>query len=154
MNPLRKTTRIRVAARASLIAILLPVLAVLSGSGLHAQSAPTLPAPPVEPPPVALSPFVIEENTDVGYLATSTLAGSRISTPLKDVAAQISVFTPELMRDLGLTNLEEVYLYSPISRRFTSTPRTSKATSNTRPAATRAPASGRFNCTTTAGPAA
>lgn len=112
MNPRRKTTRIRVAARASLVAILLPVLAVLSGSDLHAQSAPTLPAPPVEPPPVALSPFVIEENTDVGYLATSTLAGSRISTPLKDVAAQISVFTPELMRDLGLTNLEEVYLYS------------------------------------------
>jgi outer membrane receptor protein involved in Fe transport len=108
MNPRRKTTRIRAAARASIRTILLPVLAVLSGSDLPAQSAPTLPAPP----PVALSPFVIEENTDVGYLATSTLAGSRISTPLKDVAAQISVFTPELMRDLGLTNLEEVYLYS------------------------------------------
>lgn len=61
---------------------------------------------------IKLSPFVIEESADVGYQATSTLAGSRTKTALKDVAAQISVFTPELMSDLGLANLDEVYLYS------------------------------------------
>ena len=61
---------------------------------------------------IQLSPFVFSTDKDNGYSASSTLAGSRIKTPLKDVAAQISVFTPELMSDLGLTNLEEVYLYS------------------------------------------
>jgi len=62
--------------------------------------------------PLVLSPFTISADQDHGYSATSTLAGSRIKTPLKDVAAQISVFTPELMADLGLTTLDEVYLYS------------------------------------------
>jgi iron complex outermembrane receptor protein len=61
---------------------------------------------------VKLSPFVVEETSDVGYLATSTLAGSRLNTPLRDVAAQISVFTPEFLRDMAFTNLEEAYLYS------------------------------------------
>ncbi len=61
---------------------------------------------------IKLSPFTITATEDRGYLATSTLAGSRTKTLLKDVAAQISVFTPELMSDLSLTNLEEVYLYS------------------------------------------
>lgn len=61
---------------------------------------------------IKLSPFIIEASEDNGYIATSTLAGSRMKTPLKDVAAQISIFTPELMQDLGVTNLEELYLYS------------------------------------------
>ncbi len=61
---------------------------------------------------VQLSPFVLTTDRDRGYAAGSTLAGSRLQTPLQDVAAQISVFTPELMSDLGLANLEEVYLYS------------------------------------------
>ena len=61
---------------------------------------------------VKLSPFVLQESADAGYQASSTLAGSRTKTAIKDVAAQISVFTPELMSDLGLTNIDEVYLYS------------------------------------------
>ena len=69
--------------------------------------------PPEDPEAaVKLSPFVVEETSDVGYLATTTLAGSRLNTPLRDVAAQISVFTPEFLRDMAFTNLEEVYLYS------------------------------------------
>lgn len=85
-------------------------------------STPAAPAAPVTTAPaptekeeeaaVVLSPFTVSEAGDVGYQASSTLAGSRLKTPLQDVAAQISVFTPELMSDLGLTNLDEVYLYS------------------------------------------
>lgn len=61
---------------------------------------------------IVLSPFVVTSSDDQGYRASNTLAGSRIKSPLRDIAAQVSVFTPELMEDLGLTNLEEVYLYS------------------------------------------
>ncbi len=86
--------------------------AVLFPASLLAQVAPPMPARPVVEQTVTLSPFVIEADADVGYHASSTLAGSRIKTPLKDVASQISVFTQELMSDLGLGNLDEVYLYS------------------------------------------
>jgi outer membrane receptor protein involved in Fe transport len=82
-------------------------------AGTAAASAQSVsPAPALEEEAVVLSPFVVTSTSDVGYQATSTLAGSRLKTPLQDVASQISVFTEELMSDLSLTNLEEVYLYS------------------------------------------
>lgn len=79
----------------------------------NGDGGPTRPdASPNGDETIVLSPFTVNASDDWGYLATGTLAGSRIKTPLSDVAAQISVFTPELMNDLGLTNLDEVYLYS------------------------------------------
>ena len=95
------------------------ILAVRRTSDPNGATAAPLKADGNRPAPIAsdadtvtLSPFVLSADKDHGYSAGSTLAGSRIKSPLKDVAAQISVFTPELMNDLGLTNLEEVYLYS------------------------------------------
>lgn len=75
--------------------------------------APAQPAAgTASPSATVLSPFVVDESSDVGYLARSSLAGTRLNTPLKDIAAQITVFTPELLRDLALTGPEEMYLYS------------------------------------------
>ncbi len=48
-----------------------------------------------------LSPFEIDASQDSGYRATNTLAGSRLNTQLKDVAASISVLTSEFMEDIG-----------------------------------------------------
>ena len=44
-----------------------------------------------------LSPFVVDATGDSGYYASSTLAGSRLNTSLQDVAASITVVTPELL---------------------------------------------------------
>jgi len=48
---------------------------------------------------VALSPFVVSAEDDRGYTATSTLAGTRVRTDLKDLAASISTVTAEFLRD-------------------------------------------------------
>jgi outer membrane receptor protein involved in Fe transport len=48
----------------------------------------------------------------VGYLATSSLAGSRLKTELRDVAAAISVITPEFLTDTGATNMESLLVYT------------------------------------------
>ncbi|MGH7956225.1 MAG: TonB-dependent receptor plug domain-containing protein, partial [Opitutaceae bacterium] len=61
---------------------------------------------------VTLSPFTVTADADVGYAASSTLAGSRFNTPLKDTAASISVLTAEFISDIGATNLTEALQYS------------------------------------------
>ena len=58
-----------------------------------------------------LSPFVVDTSGDEGYLARNTLSGSRLNSQLKDTAAAITVFTPELIDDLGATSIEEAMLY-------------------------------------------
>ncbi|MBM3851914.1 MAG: hypothetical protein FJ399_02020 [Verrucomicrobia bacterium] len=58
-----------------------------------------------------LSPFEVTSNTDIGYQATETMAGSRLNTPLKDIAASISVFTEEFIKDINATDLKEVMAY-------------------------------------------
>ena len=60
---------------------------------------------------IVLTPFVIDEAATVGYQATQTLAGTRIASELKDVAASIFVFTPQLIEDTGITNVQEAFMY-------------------------------------------
>ena len=60
---------------------------------------------PASPPAVVLSPFVVDTTADRGYQASSTLAGSRIKTDLKDVAASVTVLTREFMDDLAANDV-------------------------------------------------
>jgi outer membrane receptor protein involved in Fe transport len=57
-----------------------------------------------------LSPFTIEPEE--GWIATETLAGTRLRTDFKDVAAQVEVFTMEFMEDYAINSLEESLIYS------------------------------------------
>jgi len=59
-----------------------------------------------------LSPFTIDENETVGYSASSTLAGNRIKTDLKDLGASISVVTSEFMDDVGATDAATLLSYT------------------------------------------
>jgi iron complex outermembrane recepter protein len=78
--------------------------------------AQTLPPPrPTEPVAkdlIELSPFVVAENDEVGYVATSSLAGSRVKTELKDIASQIDILTPEFLNDIGAQNIADAVVYS------------------------------------------
>ena len=60
-----------------------------------------------------LSPFTIAEEEDVGYLATTTLAGTRLNTPLRDVGSAISVLTEELFDDTGAVDAATILTYAP-----------------------------------------
>jgi outer membrane receptor for monomeric catechols len=75
------------------------------------STAPTA-AAPAEQKPVELSPFVVDDRQDVGYLATNTLAGSRFNSALKDTPATISVMTAEFLSDIGATQIEEALQYA------------------------------------------
>ncbi|MDP3073026.1 MAG: TonB-dependent receptor plug domain-containing protein [Opitutaceae bacterium] len=62
--------------------------------------------------PLVLSPFTITASEDRGYLATSTLAGSRLNTELRDTPAAISVFTKQFLDDIGVTDVIQAMSYT------------------------------------------
>jgi hypothetical protein len=83
--------------------------AVATTAGLSAQVTP--PVPNASAPIVTLSPFEVSATQDNGYAGQDTLAGSRLRTNLKDVAAAISPMTAEFLRDIAATNIESAMEY-------------------------------------------
>lgn len=59
-----------------------------------------------------ISPFVIEDDTDIGYLASQTMAGGRLRTDLRNVGSSIQVVTSEFMEDIGATGIEDLLQYT------------------------------------------
>ncbi len=93
----------------------IPLLACLGlqavGSGFSQEKKPDE-SDTKDDQPIVLSPFVVDASQDQGYRATSTLAGSRINTALKDVAAPITVVTKEFIDDLAAVNINDVVAYT------------------------------------------
>lgn len=104
---------------------LLLITALVSATSLPAQTAPA-PSPTAAasaassgtagsgnaPEVVELSPFTVSGERDRGYVATSSLAGTRIRTDLKDIANPISVVTKEFMQDVGATDPVDLLVYT------------------------------------------
>ncbi|MDE0768527.1 MAG: hypothetical protein OSB19_09055 [Opitutaceae bacterium] len=59
-----------------------------------------------------LSPFSITADDNEGYRAKSTLAGTRLRTPLKDLAGAVQVVTEQFLEDASITNVEDLFLYT------------------------------------------
>lgn len=55
-----------------------------------------------------LSPFTVDASEDIGYWATSTLAGTRIKTNLRDVGASVSILTEAFLQDTASLDIEDV----------------------------------------------
>lgn len=96
--------------RATAWALSLASAATLSAQSADSASSET-PDTDDEETLVTLSPFEVRADKDVGYMASSTLAGSRLNTELKDVAAPISVFTKEFLDDIGLVDVQQALEY-------------------------------------------
>ena len=110
--------------------LVLALLVATAAAGLFGQAVSPPAAPPasatrVPPPgitttgpgasteaPLILSPFEVVSDRDRGYQATSTLAGTRLNSDLKDVAASISVITKDFMEDIAANDLESLLTYT------------------------------------------
>ena len=103
----------------------LPRHGLLVGAALlfaAVASAQQAPQPSATTPPasntddaIELSPFEVSASKNIGYQATDTLAGTRIRTNLKDVAASISVINKEFMDDIGATDSGTLLQYTTVS---------------------------------------
>src|SRR5215204_348710 len=80
----------------------------------YGQVAPPVPSSvaPATDAVVELSPFVISESSETGWIATETLAGSRLRTNFKDIPNQIETLTLDFMQDLGVTTIDQALIYS------------------------------------------
>jgi catecholate siderophore receptor len=61
---------------------------------------------------VVLSPFVVSSETETGYQATSSLAGTRLNTDIKDIGAAVSIYTKDFMQDIGATSARDLLVYA------------------------------------------
>ncbi len=59
-----------------------------------------------------LSPFSVESGDNEGYRATTTLAGTRLKTNLRDVGSSISILTDEIFDDTGATDAATILSYA------------------------------------------
>ncbi len=60
---------------------------------------------------LVLSPFEVNAAQDSGYIATNTLSGSRVNTPLYTTPSVTSVFTRDFLDDIAANDLVEAYAY-------------------------------------------
>jgi outer membrane receptor protein involved in Fe transport len=65
-----------------------------------------------ERPVVELSPFEVVTDSNVGYLANNSLAGTRINAQLKDIANSVQVVTKEFLDDTGATNYGDLLTFT------------------------------------------
>lgn len=83
----------------------------LAAIPLTAQEAPKPQAKLAEEEVVIMDPFTVTADPE-GYQATDTLGGARVRSRLVDTASATSVVTPKLMQDLGITNAQDLLVYT------------------------------------------
>ena len=59
-----------------------------------------------------ISPFTITEEEESGYIATQTLAGTRLRSKLTDIGASVQVITTEFLDDIGATESNDLLLFT------------------------------------------
>ncbi len=59
-----------------------------------------------------LSPFTVDASENQGYRATQTMAGTRLKTSVRDVAASIQILTADFLDDIGATSNSDLFLYT------------------------------------------
>ena len=93
-----------------LIRAMLPVAILVTSAEAQTLRETGVLAP--SEPVVVLSPFVVVRSRDTGYQATTTLAGTRLNTPIADLGASISIYTKDLLDDLGATNANDILIFA------------------------------------------
>lgn len=74
-------------------------------------NAQTVPPAAATSPVVTLSPFEVSTEKDVGYAASHSLAGGRISTELIRTPADVTVLTREFLNEIGALDYQDAAPY-------------------------------------------
>ncbi len=90
---------------------------VLASSLARAQTAPVVTSrnTPESDKAITLAAFEVSTDRDVGYTASSALAGGRVDTLLKETPSAISVLTAEFLADVAATSFGDAAMWAPNS---------------------------------------
>jgi hypothetical protein len=61
---------------------------------------------------VQLSPFEVTASEDSGYTTATTLAGTRLSTELRDLGTSLSIYNKTFLNDIGATDNQSLLSYT------------------------------------------
>lgn len=110
------------AATLAALGALYPTLAwaqsVSDGGSRNATSTSVNASPGVAPmddddETITLSPFeVVSDDSSDGYVTARTLAGTRLSTDLKDLGTSLSIYNSQFMNDVGATDAKSLLQYT------------------------------------------
>ena len=62
---------------------------------------------------IVLSPFEVSAGNEKGYAASTTLAGNRLNTEVRDIGNAVTVITGQFMKDIGATDNKSLLQYTP-----------------------------------------
>ncbi|MBE7539066.1 MAG: TonB-dependent receptor [Opitutaceae bacterium] len=68
---------------------------------------------PKEEPIITLNAFEVSSDRDVGYTASSALAGGRIEAPLKETPSAVTIMTREFLDDIAATSFSSAAEWAP-----------------------------------------
>jgi iron complex outermembrane receptor protein len=90
------------------------VAALLSAAGLRAQAASAASAASSnnQDDLVNLSPFIVSDTTDRGYIATRASGATKINTPMIELPHSIQVLNKEFIADTGSANVFQAARYA------------------------------------------
>lgn len=91
--------------------LLLALLGLSAGTGLFAASAPASPSQET----VLLSEFTVSENTDDSYVASESITGTRVRTPIKDLTFTVNVITSEFLQDFAYFEINDLGYTSSVN---------------------------------------
>lgn len=88
-------------------------LLVLSIPGVHSSWAQSSATSDDSMDEFVLSPFEVQATrTDGGYAGSSTLAGNRLNTDVRDIGSALQVIPPEYLKDIGATDNASLLQYT------------------------------------------
>lgn len=61
---------------------------------------------------IVLSPFEVSASKDTGYMGSTTLAGSRLNTDIRDLGTSVSVYSSTFLKDIGAYDNQTLLQYT------------------------------------------
>jgi iron complex outermembrane recepter protein len=88
------------------------IIGLTAAAASWAQTTPPRPRAAGAEEAVLLSEFTVAEGPDRGYVASESVTGTRVATPIKDLPFSVSVITSEFMNDFDFFDLASDVAYT------------------------------------------
>src|SRR5438552_10818227 len=94
--------------------VLVSALLFAAGTSLAQQTTPAsaTTTQPAEEEVIVLSPFEVSSSGEQGYTASTTLAGNRLNTEVRDIGNAVTVITKQFLNDIGATDNKTLLQYT------------------------------------------